>query len=212
MKKKKFDWKIVILIILVGIFLFVWLQRNREEKTIAEAILPPVKVMKPEFGEIRQELRLNGYVQSETMVTVLPKISGTLTDLFVNMGDPVKKSQIIAKVDSEPYELTLQQTEAAFLTAESTYLRTEKLYKAQATSKQNYDQAKGQYETLKSQYELAKLQMKYTDIVSPVDGVVLTKHSSVGALVSSQVPIVTIGDIANLSVTVDVPEKYYTFF
>jgi hypothetical protein len=45
-----------------------------------------------------------------------------------------------------------------------------------------------------------------------VDGVVLVKHASVGSLVASQVPIVTIGDLEDLRVKAKIPENHYAFF
>ena len=156
-KQRRFDFKIVILLAIVGLFIYVWFQRNQEEKQIEQEISAPVRVTAPRSGALAQEITITGYVESETMVTVLPKISGTLTSLPVGIGDSVSKGDIIGTIDSESYKLNLRQAEAAYLAAKSTYERTEQLYEAQATSKQNYDQAKSQYDAAKSQYELAQL-------------------------------------------------------
>jgi RND family efflux transporter MFP subunit len=211
-KKKRFDFKIIILAAIVGLFIFVWYQRNREEQEAEEEIKAPVQVTAPQSGTLTQVITINGYVESETMVTVLPKISGTLTELFVGIGDRVSKDEVIGKIDSEPYKLNLRQAEAAFLAAESTYGRTKQLYEAKATSKQNYDQAKSQYDAAKSQYELAQLNYTYTDIEAPITGSVLKKHATAGSLVSGQVPIVTIGDLDDLVIKAKIPEKYYARF
>ncbi|MFP4564236.1 MAG: efflux RND transporter periplasmic adaptor subunit, partial [Spirochaetia bacterium] len=155
---------------------------------------------------------LNGYVESESMVTVLPKISGTLEKLTVDIGDTVTRGQVIGAVDSEPYELNVRQAEAAYLAAKSTYERTKQLYEAQATSRQNYDMAKSQYDAAKSQYELARLNFGYAEVTAPVDGVVLVKHTDVGSLVATQVPLVTLGDLNDLRVKAKIPENHYAFF
>ncbi len=175
-------------------------------------MLAPVSVIQPTFGKLTQELQLNGYIESETTITVVPKISGTLDNLYVDIGDEVKKDEVIAEIDSESYELTLQQAEASYLAAKSTYERTKQLYDAQATSRQNYDQAKSQYDAAKSQYELARLHYTYTTIRSPIDGTVLKKHTAAGSLVGPQVPIMTIGDLDNLEIKAKIPEKYYELF
>ena len=136
MRKRPFRrfLQIMTVLIVAGVFIFIWWRRNLEEKETAGEILAPVSVMKPLFGSLNRTLSLRGIIESEAMVTVLPKIQGTLTELYVDVGDPVRKGQIIAVIDSESYELTLKQAEAAFLAAESTFTRTEELYKAKATT------------------------------------------------------------------------------
>ena len=211
-KRRRFDPKIFIIIAAVGAIVFLWIQRNRREIAIEEAVRVPVSVVYPEQSTIQRTFRISGYVESESMVTVLPKISGTLTNLYLDVGDTVEKGQVIGTIDSESYELTLRQAEAGYFAAKSTFERMEQLYQANATSKQNYDQAKSQYDAAKSQYELAQLQFDYTEIKAPVGGVVLQKHTSEGSLVAQQVPIVTIGDLERLAVNAKIPEKYYTYF
>lgn len=211
-KKRRFGGKVIVLLIIVVLFVAVWYQRNREEKTVEQEIKAPVVVMTPHIGTLAQELTITGYVESETMVTVLPKISGTLTELFVDIGDSVSKGRIIGTIDSEPYRLTLRQAEAAYLAAKSTFERTEQLFQAKATSKQNYDQAKSHYDAMKSQYELTQLNFQYTRIEAPIGGVVLKKHTTAGSLVANQVPIVTIGDLDDLIIKANIPETYYARF
>ncbi len=210
--KRRFDWKYLIILAAVGGIVFLWLRINRQEEETAREAAVPVRIVYPEPGTIRKTLSQSGYVESESMVTVLPKIAGTLTTLSADMGDRVNKGQIIATIDSEHHELTLKQAEAALYAAQSTFVRMEQLYNSNATSKQNYDQAKSHYDATKSQYDLALLNYRYTQIESPVSGVVLQKHTAVGSLVASQVPIVTIGDLERLVIKAKVPEKHYSYF
>ncbi|TFG60423.1 MAG: efflux RND transporter periplasmic adaptor subunit [Spirochaetales bacterium] len=212
-RKRRFRFvKYVLLILVLAFFGYVYLNfRNRQQEK-AKEILPPVNIVKPEYGGIQRVFRVNGYIESETMVTILPKIAGTLMNLYVDMGSYVEQNQIVAQVDSEPYTLTMRQAEAAYLAAKSGFERMEQLLKAKATSQQSYDQAKSQYDAMNSQYELAKLNFEYTKITSPISGVVLQKHTTVGSLVAPQVPIITVGDLSNLIIKAKVPEQYYSFF
>ncbi|MBN2049206.1 MAG: efflux RND transporter periplasmic adaptor subunit [Spirochaetales bacterium] len=214
MKKKRYlDLKYIIPLVLVSAGLFYWFGSTlgAEEKTGTE-IKPPVVVTTPAYGSLERVFRLNGYVEAETTLTVLPRISGSLTELSVQVGEAVQKGRLLAEIDSEPYSLTLQQAEAAYLAAKSTFERLERLYESHSASKQSYDDAKAQYEAYKSQYELARLQYNYTRITSPIDGVVLARHTSAGSLVAPQVPIVTIGDLSSLVIHARVPERYFRNF
>ncbi|MFQ3547852.1 MAG: efflux RND transporter periplasmic adaptor subunit [Termitinemataceae bacterium] len=202
---------LVPLVILGGAIWYTQLIATR--RTVISNTPPiPVRVQKPVLGDLVRSLRVNGYVESETMVTVLPLVSGALQALNVDVGDRVRKDQIIAQIDPERYRLQLQQAEAAYLSAKSTFDRVSQLYSANATSAQNYEQARGQAEAYWSQYELAKLQYEYTQVRSPLDGVVLKRHLSVGSLAAPERPLVTIADLNTLVIRCQIPERYYGQF
>jgi len=211
-KQQKLDFKYIIPLVLVSALLFYWFGRATGSEETQVVIKPPVRVIRPAFGSLERVFRLNGYVEAETTVTVLPRINGSLNILHVRVGDRVEKGGLMAEIDAESYSLTLKQAESAYLAAKSTFERLERLYESRSTSKQSYDDARAQYEAYKSQYELARLQYTYTKITSPIDGVVLIRHTSEGSLVAPQVPIVTIGDLSSLVIHARVPEQYYQNF
>jgi RND family efflux transporter MFP subunit len=146
------------------------------------------------------------------MVTVLPLVSGVLQELPVDVGQAVRKGQVVARIDAQRYELQLQQAEAAYRSSKSSYERIGQLYRASAASQQSYEQAKGQYDAYQSQYELARIQLDYATVKSPVDGVILVKHISAGSIAAPERPLVTIGDLTDLVVRAKVPERYYEDF
>ncbi|MFP4383284.1 MAG: efflux RND transporter periplasmic adaptor subunit [Spirochaetia bacterium] len=210
--KKISLFQVLVILILLGGAFFLWTEMKKEQEIQAAAVKMPVRIIRPEAGELAKTLTVSGFAESERSVTVLPRVSGSLQEVYVDMGDRVYTGQVIAKIDSEPFALTLRQAEAAYLGAKSTFERTEKLFEAQATSKQNYDQAKSQFEAYESQYELAKLNYSYTEVTSPLDGIVLKKHAGSGELVAPQVPIITAGDLRELVIRAKIPERYYSFF
>lgn len=197
------------LVIVVGLF---WYQKRQEEVEKEEMIQLPVKVMNPVSGELKKVFSITDYIESDATVTVFPKISGTLEWLQVDVGDEVEESEILAGIEEERYRLSLDEAEAAFSAAESTFKRTENLYQAKAVSKQNYDEAKARYDMTRARLEQARLQYRYTRLESPISGKVLVRHVSQGALVSPEVPLVTIADMEKLLVKADIPEEYYGFF
>lgn len=172
----------------------------------------PVRVTRPAYGDLVRTLGINAHVESDTMVTVLPLVSGVLQELSTDIGQEVRKDQVIARIDAQRHELQLKQAEAAYLASKSSFERLEQLYKANATSQQNYEQARTQYEAYSSQYELARIQLGYASVKSPMDGVVLIKHLSVGSIASPERPIVTIGTLDDLVVRAQIPERHYETF
>jgi membrane fusion protein (multidrug efflux system) len=202
-------------IILALVFLalsVVWFIYGRDRQTESAGLNVPVVVTSAMQGDLVRTLELTGIVESENQVTVLPKISGTLDSLLVTVGESVDKGQVIARIDPEMYLINLNQVTAAYQAAESTYERVKRLYDSGAGSEEQFSNAQAQYESLKSQYELARLQFEYTNVTSPVDGTVLAKHMNPGSAAAPQIPIVTIGSLETLVVSVQVPEEYYRYF
>ncbi|MBU0934282.1 MAG: efflux RND transporter periplasmic adaptor subunit [Spirochaetes bacterium] len=215
MTKAKKVIRLIIWLIPIGILAGSLLLKTTLDQATAEvATVPaiPVRVQQAVRGDLAKTLKLNGYVESESMVTVLPLVSGVLQELFVDTGDAVKKDQIIGRIDAARYELQLRQAEAAYFSAKSSYERVLQLYQGGVGSQQNLDQAKAQYDAYATQYELARLQLDYAAVKSPVDGVVLVRHLSVGAIAAPERPLVTIGDLDDLIVRARIPEKYYPLF
>ncbi len=208
----KFNYKIIVFLGFILIFaLLFFLKQNKKTPLVSEHAVA-VRVQVPSYGNLEKDLRLNGYVESDQMITITPKVSGQVDKIFVEVGQKVHANQVIAQIDSEPMLLTLKQAEVAYLAGKSTYERISKLYKANATTKQNYDQAKSQYDAYQSQYELAKLQYNYSKIKTPIDGVVLIRHLSAGSMADTRTPIITVANLNKLILRSKIPDKYYQVF
>jgi RND family efflux transporter MFP subunit len=190
--------------VLISVFLT---QRKKNE-----AFLAPVITIRPLRGRLEKTIRISGQVETGRLVTLVPRAGGTLVFLDAQPGKEVAENETIARIDSAPYDLAYLQAQAAFLTARSTYERISGLYQNQAATRQNYEEVRTAYEAARAQYELARLNLDYTTIRSPLDGVVLMKHSTEGGLVDSHTPVVTLGDLADLRIKVAVPELHYKFF
>lgn len=204
--------RIAVVVAISSLFIYVNILRNRDRAEVREEIKLPVVVSKPERRTITQALRIGSYVESEQVVTVLPKASGTLTTLSVDVGDFVREGQVIAQIDSEPYRLALSQAETARDAAQSAYERAQTLHEVGSVSDQTLEQAKTQLDAAQSQYESAELSVRNTTIRSPVTGSVVARHRSAGALVGSQVPVVTISSTQDLIISAEVPEQYIAEF
>lgn len=212
MKIKITDFRIYSTLILILLTVFVLIQSRNREVELNEEVLLPVTTIQPLFGTLEKSYTLNGYVESNDVVTILPKVSGTLNELNIEVGDFINKSKTLAVIDNEQLLLTQAQARSSYLSSKETFERQEILYKSNTTSRQNYEQAKTLYEVNKAQYELANLQLSYAHIKSPISGTVLQIHTNEGNLLSPGVPIATIGTLDDLIFRANIPEKYYEYF
>lgn len=210
-KKKIFTILIIIAVALVftGLTLIV---TNKKKVETKDDFLPAVVIKKPVFQNLEESVLINGYVEANAMIPVVPFVAGTITEYPVCAGDFVKKDTVLARIDDAPYRQQVIQARAAYLATESTFKRVEALYKAGSTTQQNYDTTKAQYDASKAQYDLAMLQLDYTEVKAPVDGTVLIADMAVGSIGNQQQPVAVLADLSNLVVRLKVPEKYFDLF
>ena len=203
-----FRWLITLLIIGAGLFL-IWKFIINKPKDVYESPLASVKVAKPYRADLDQSLELTGYIEAQAMIPVVPFVQGTITGYYAKAGDYVNEGDVLAQIDSEPYELQAKQAEAVYLAAEATFTRVSNLYKSGAATQQNYDEAKAQYDAYKAQYELANVQLGYATVTAPKSGTILMASSAEGSIGTSTSPLYVIADLDKLQINLNVPERYF---
>jgi RND family efflux transporter MFP subunit len=198
-----------VLSILLLLMLLSILRKGRESR---EEFAAPVFIILPQNGTIEKTIHISSRVETGRLITLVPKVPGTLTMLDADPGEAVQADQIIARIDSASFDLTYLQAQAAYHTARSTFERVANLYNSRAATQQQYEEAGTANEAARAQYELAQLNRDYTNIRSPMNGVVLMRHSTEGGVVAAGTPLVTLGDLEDLRIKAAVPEIHYRFF
>ncbi len=107
-----------------------------------------------------------------------------LVDVFVNVGDIVKKGQLVARLNNAL--LLADQTEliANVEQAEANLKRVKALEYNKVISEQDVLQAETQTKIANALLSKNKLQLKYTDILAPDDGVISSKTATIGTVTS----------------------------
>jgi len=204
--------KLGVFVCLILLFVIILLLVTQRENLTDDDFLAPVIVIEPHHGSLEKTLRITGHVETGRLITVVPRVGGTLIMLNVMAGDEVTEGQLIAQVDSVPYELTYLQAQSAYLTARATYERFRQLFQTQGVSRQSYEEVRMAFEVARAQVELARLNMDYTRIRSPMNATVLMRHGTEGGLVAAGTPLVTLGDLGDLRIKAAIPEIHYRFF
>ena len=168
-----------------------------------------------------------GSVRASQRTEVGAQVSGKIISLNVKLGQAVKKGDLIAEIDASnqsnslstakanlaSYQAKLKSTQVALDIAQSNYNRLSKLYKTNSTSlseletakntlasaKASVDEAKSQIKSAQISVSDAKTNLNYTQILSPMDGVIVSVPVSVGQTVNSNQTSPTIVQVADLS-------------
>lgn len=191
---------------------FILISILKKENISEDEFLAPVITIRPILGDLEKTLRITSQVETGRLITLVPRVGGTLVMLNAKPGDEVQENQILAQIDSAPYNLTYLQARTAFLTASSTFERVSQLYRNQAVTRQSFEEVKMTYEAASAQYELAQLQLDYAKIRAPMNAAVLMNHATEGGIVGVGTPIVTLGDLHDLRIKAAIPEIHYRFF
>ncbi|NKF21048.1 efflux RND transporter periplasmic adaptor subunit [Solimonas marina] len=159
-----------------------------------------VEVVSPQSHEWSQRLEASGNVQPWQEAVIGAEVGGIrITDVKVNVGDVVKKGDVLATLDPDTLRATLAQRDAEvaqaianFAKAKADAERAEQLDKTGSISQQDILQyrtaastAEAQLKLARAQSDVADLQLRYARVVAPDDGVISARSATVGAVVSA---------------------------
>ena len=185
----------------------------------ADYITAPV-----ERRTITQIVEATGTIEPVNTVDIGSQVSGMINDIYVDYNSEVKKGQLLAQIDTSLFEAQLNQSKANIDNAKATlmknkavleydtktYNRYKNLYARNLVSKNDLDSAESAYKTdlaqvaaakasimqAQANYNTAAANMRYTKIISPVDGIVISKEVEVGQTVAASFQTPTLFTVA----------------
>lgn len=118
-------------------------------------------------------------------VDVTARVKGVLIAKYFKEGDTVKKGAKLYTIEPDTYLANLNQAKANYYKANKDFERASTLLKTKSISEQQFDEYKYLYEDAKAKLQQAQIEFNYTEVVSPIDGIVGIKKSDIGDLVGS---------------------------
>ncbi|ATB69456.1 Multidrug resistance protein MdtA [Sulfurospirillum diekertiae] len=166
------------------------------------------------------EVLLTGSIRSRSETAMGFRVGGKVLKRMVNVGDHVKKNQLLATLDSVDYQLAVgvaaEQLEAAKVTAEQAMVDAARFKRlgsdgsiaiAEIERQQTRaNAARATMEQAKQQLELAKNKVEYTALKAPFDGVITSLNFEEGHVVSEGQPLIFVAKKGEYEVAVDLPE------
>ncbi len=214
MKKKIISGVVIAVVLTVAGFVFF---SNRDTA-------PKFRTEKVTRGRIQSAVTATGAVNAVVNVLVGTQVSGTIKTLYVDFNSPVKKGQLIALIDPATFEAqvaqaranlfsakaNLDKSEATLVDAKRTMERNKELFTRNLIARSDLDTAETNYNTAKAQVGASKAQvaqadaalrtseinLRYTRIISPVDGTVVSRNVDVGQTVAASFQTPTLFTIA----------------
>src|SRR5713226_1192572 len=201
---KNSAWILAIAALVVVTGLYFLTGRSASAKTVTAKVTQ---------GPIVLSVTATGTVNPVITVQVGSYVSGPIQAIYADFNSPVKQGQLIAKIDPRPFKVKVDAAKAVLANARAqygkdsadlaykklNYQRNAELLKDGAISKDAADLAFSTYNQAKSQVGLdaaniqqqqanledAQVQLNYCDIVSPVDGTIVSRNVDVGQTVAA---------------------------
>ncbi len=226
--KKIIIVSVILILIAVGIFMIV---RKNDDGT-------QYTTQKVSRGNIRETVTATGTLNAVTTVLVGTQVSGSIKNLYADYNSYVKKGQLLAQIDPANFEAQVQQAKANLAAAAANVekakaavldtsralarnkllagrnliavsdLDTAETNELAAVAQQKA--AEAQVEQARAALKIAMTNLQYTRIVSPVDGMVISRNVDVGQTVAASFQTPTLfniaQDLAKMQIDVSVDE------
>ena len=172
-------------------------------ETVAEVAKPKVTTSQVHIQDVDQQSVFTGNVEGYAVNNITPQQPRRITRLLVDVGDHVKKGQLVAELDNS----ALAQAKAQYENNKANFERSDELYKFGGESKANWQAMQTAYEVSKSTYENM---LENTTLVSPISGVVTARNYDVGDMAAG-LPIFVVQRINPVKIMISVSESLYTY-
>ena len=177
--------------------------------------------------DIEKVVNATGEVRASNLVAVGAQVSGKIEKLYVDVGQEIKKGDLIAEIDSttqqnevdinkaklNSYQAQLKAAQTSLKVAEKQYKRMQSLKKSNAASSEDLENAEDTFESAKAKVtelessvketeislSTAETNLDYTKITAPLDGTVVSVPVKEGQTINAAMDTPTIVQVADLN-------------
>lgn len=157
-------------------------------------------------GEIARVVVLPGTVEPIRTVGVNAQVSGALLEVPVEEGDRVREGQVVASLDDRELQAQLRSAEAAFEVAEAAFERAKQLRERQVITQPEYEADRTAFEAARAQLDQLRTRVGFTQVRSPIGGVVTSKVVQSGDVIGVQGRLLDVAEVDTMVVRVSVSE------
>ncbi|MBV8645960.1 efflux RND transporter periplasmic adaptor subunit [Paludibacterium sp.] len=179
---------IAIAILLAGLARSLWV-RYAQADTLAQrarsnAVLQ-VSVVSPGGNRHDNLLTLPGTLQGIVEAQLYARTNGYVKQWFKDIGQPVKKGELLATLDTPDIDKQVDEAQANYQLAKVAYDRWSRLRALDAVSQQEFDEKTAAYQQTAAELKRLKEQLNFNRVVAPFDGIVTRRNVDNGTLVNA---------------------------
>jgi len=174
---------------------------TNEEVPVIEADTVTTQVFK-------HYIDLQGNVDTDGNVMVIPEAMGSVKKIYKNEGDRVHKGQIIMVLDDKVIRNQISEVQTQYALAKTAYERQKKLWDQKIGSEMAFLQAKTRKEALAKKLRTLRSQLAKFSVKSPISGTLDDLMIKEGEMAAPQRPAARVVNLDKVYMQADVSEKY----
>ena len=181
---------------------------NSQDTTSKAEKLTPVATKKVQTTTFNHYLQITGTVSSQENVLLSAESMGRVVSIPVKEGQKVSKGQTLVALNADALKEQLQEAQASYDLAKTTFKRRQRLWKDSIGSEIQYLNAQTQFKAAKNRLGQIKAQLDNSTISSPINGRVDEITVNTGEFLAMGTPVVRVVDMENLEVEAEISEDY----
>lgn len=174
-----------------------------------------VEVVKPQQRSFIAEVLITGTARPNQKVTLYAMESGYVQNIFIDIGDTVRKEEVIAELANPELVRQYEQKQAQLKAKKSIYERLKSTHEKTPaiTPLQLVDDAEGEYFSVEAGLNAVKDRISFLSVKAPFAGIITKRFVDHGALLQSGLTednpqgIVELQEISPIRLTVPLPES-----
>ena len=157
---------------------------------------------------LTEKISATGTLRADEGVELQPETNGKIVAINFKEGTPVRRGDLLIKLNDAELQATLQRTISRRDLAELKERRFAQLVASKSVNQQDYDAAVSELSVQRAEVALVEAQLAKCEIRAPFDGVVGLRFVSEGAFVTPTIRVATLQRLSQLKIDFSVPEKY----
>jgi RND family efflux transporter MFP subunit len=159
--------------------------------------------------EFTHYVEVHGQVQADQNVNIIPRAMGPVVKVYAQIGQQVKKGQVLAKIDDAIIRKSMDELYTRLELVTTIFNKQKNLWDQKIGTEVAYLQAKNNKDALENTIATTKEQLDNTNIKSPIDGIVDQVDVKEGEMVSPGArPAFRVVNFSQLKATAELAESY----
>ncbi|MBQ0785665.1 MAG: efflux RND transporter periplasmic adaptor subunit [Amphritea sp.] len=156
-----------------------------KEITVVPEVVRPAKLFQVTDTSLATIRNFPAEVEANGISKLAFRVSGQISEFPIRPGNQVEKGQILARLDPNDFQLSLDDRKARYDLASAQFDRAKTMLGRKLISQANYDQARSELKVARASLNVAKTELEYTYLRAPFAGsvakVMADKHESIQA-------------------------------
>lgn len=181
--------------------------KNGDQIETNEKVVP-VAIATIQTSTFEHFIDVQGRVDGDANILLMPKGQGPITKIFVKAGSKVKENEVLAEIYNDAQTAQYASMRSQYLLAVDVYNRQKSLWEKGIGTEMQFLQSKTQKESMEKQLAVMHETLEMTKIKSPINGTIDDVMVKVGQMASPMQAAFRVVNIDKLKVKADIAENY----